>query len=119
MKMRQPRNMFRDGGSGLSRGTPSIIDIDNPPRRRRVENSRVNPNDLLPLGDPDDPTLPFTNEITNARISRKIKMAAIRACNGTDDLENHVRIFSNALLLQPVNDAIKCRAFPQILGDMA
>ncbi|KAL8102846.1 hypothetical protein AgCh_027390 [Apium graveolens] len=40
-------------------------------------------------------------------------MPTIKAYDGTGDPANHVRTFSNALLLQPVNDAIKCRAFPQ------
>ncbi|XP_074356111.1 uncharacterized protein LOC141695796 [Apium graveolens] len=55
----------------------------------------------------------------NAHITRKFKMPTIKAYDVTGDPENHVRIFSNALLLQPVNDAIKCRAFPQTLSGMA
>ncbi|KAL8126173.1 hypothetical protein AgCh_013456 [Apium graveolens] len=72
---------------------------------------RDDPSDLLPLGDPDDPTPPFTEEIMNAHISRKFKMPTIKAY--------HVRIFFNVLLLQPVNDAIKCQTFPQTLSGMA
>ena len=87
---------------------PPIIDLDGPVRRRAVA-PRTDPSNLLPLGDPDDPTPPFTEEIMNAHISRKFKMPTIKAYDGTGDLANHVRTFSNALLLQPVKDAIKCR----------
>ncbi|XP_074374086.1 uncharacterized protein LOC141714467 [Apium graveolens] len=38
-------------------------------------------------------------------------MPIIKAYDGTGDPTSHVRTFSNALLLQSVNDAIKCRAF--------
>lgn len=65
----------------------------------RVETPRSNPKDLMPLGDPDDPTPPFTGEVMNARISKKFKMPTIRAYDGTGDPANHVRTFSNALLL--------------------
>ncbi|XP_074337258.1 uncharacterized protein LOC141674448 [Apium graveolens] len=73
----------------------------------------------MPLGDPDDLNPPFTDEIMNAHISKKFKMPIIKAYDGIGDPANHVRTFSNALLLQPVNDAIKCRAFPQTLSGMA
>ncbi|KAL8134898.1 hypothetical protein AgCh_009781 [Apium graveolens] len=100
------------------RNPPPIIDLDGPLQRRNVV-PRADPSDLLPLGDHDDPTPPFTEEIMNAHISRKFKMPTIKAYDGTGDPANHVRTFSNALLLQPVNDAIKCRAFPQTLSGMA
>ncbi|KAL8104626.1 hypothetical protein AgCh_028738 [Apium graveolens] len=100
------------------RNLPPVIDLDGPVRRRAVV-PRTDPSNLLPLGDPDDPTPPFTEEIMNAHISRKFKMPTIKAYDGTGDPANHVRTFSNALLLQPVNDAIKCRAFPQTLSGMA
>ncbi|KAL8098989.1 hypothetical protein AgCh_031627 [Apium graveolens] len=100
------------------RNPPPVIDLDGPVRRRAVV-PRTDPSNLLPLGDPDDPTPPFTEEIMNAHISRKFKMPTIKAYDGTGDPANHVRTFSNALLLQPVNDAIKCRAFPQTLSGMA
>ena len=87
--------------------------------QRRAVVPRADPINLLPLGDPDDPTPPFTEEIMNTHISRKFKMPTIKAYDGTGDPANHVRTFSNALLLQPVNDAIKCRAFPQTLSGMA
>ncbi|KAK1377439.1 hypothetical protein POM88_024183 [Heracleum sosnowskyi] len=54
-----------------------------------------------------------------ANISRKFKMPTIKAYDGTGDPANHVRTFSNALLLHPTNDAVKCRAFPQTLEGMA
>ncbi|KAL8149298.1 hypothetical protein AgCh_006344 [Apium graveolens] len=88
-------------------------DDDVAPRRRRADK------EPMPDGDPDDPTPPFTEEIMSAHISRKFKMPTIKAYDGTGDPDNHVRTFSNALLLQPVNDAIKCRAFPQTLSGMA
>ncbi|KAL8091612.1 hypothetical protein AgCh_034025 [Apium graveolens] len=100
------------------RNPPPVIDLDGLVRRRAVI-PRTDPSNLLPLGDPDDPTPPFTEEIMNAHISRKFKMPTIKAYDGTGDPANHVRTFSNALLLQPVNDAIKCRAFPQTLSGMA
>ncbi|KAL8115462.1 hypothetical protein AgCh_022089 [Apium graveolens] len=100
------------------RNPPPVIDLDGPVRRRAAV-PRTDPSNLLPLGDPDDPTPPFTEEIMNAHISRKFKMPTIKAYDGTGDPANHVRTFSNALLLQPVNDAIKCRAFPQTLSGMA
>lgn len=92
---------------------PPVIDLESTPRRR------TDPDDLLPLGDPDDLTPPFTETIMKARISRKFKMSTIKAYDGTGDPTNHVRTFSNALLLQPVNDTIKCSAFLQTLGGMA
>lgn len=46
-------------------------------------------------------------------------MPTIKPHDGTGDPENHVRTFPNALLLEPISDALKCRAFPQILGGMA
>ncbi|XP_074346865.1 uncharacterized protein LOC141685672 [Apium graveolens] len=55
----------------------------------------------------------------NVRISRKFNMPTIKAYDGIGDPANHVRMFSNALLLQTVNDAIKCQAFPQTLSGMA
>ncbi|WOH00670.1 hypothetical protein DCAR_0520043 [Daucus carota subsp. sativus] len=70
-------------------------------------------------GDPDNPVPPFTQEIMGARISRKFKLPTIKAYDGTGDPANHVRTFMNALLLQPVTEAIKCRAFPQTLSGMA
>ncbi|KAL8116199.1 hypothetical protein AgCh_022626 [Apium graveolens] len=100
------------------RNPPPVIDLDGPVRRRAVV-PRTDPSNLLPLGDPDDPTPPFTEEIMNDHISRKFKMPTIKAYDGTGDPANHVRTFSNTLLLQPVNDAIKCRAFPQTLSGMA
>ncbi|KAL8155345.1 hypothetical protein AgCh_000649 [Apium graveolens] len=80
------------------RAPPPIIGLDGPIPRRVVA-PRVDPSDLMPLGDPDDPTPPFTEEIINSHISRKFKMPTIKAYDGTGDTANHVRIFSNALLL--------------------
>ncbi|KAL8134594.1 hypothetical protein AgCh_009570 [Apium graveolens] len=100
------------------RNPPPIIDLDGP-LQRRVVVPRADLNNLLSLGDPDEPTPPFTEEIMNAHISRKFKMPTIKAYDGAGDPANHVRTFSNALLLQPVNDAIKCLAFPQTLSGMA
>ena len=98
-----------------------VINLDDYPRPRPVVSQRTDPSDLLPLrvGNPDDPTPPFTEEIMQAHISRKFKMPNIKTYDGMGDPANHVRTFSNALLLQPVNDAIKCRGFPQTLGGMA
>ncbi|KAL8154930.1 hypothetical protein AgCh_000334 [Apium graveolens] len=100
------------------RNPPPIIDLDGPSQRRAVV-PRADPSNLLPLGDPDDPTPSFTEEIMNAHISRKFKIPTIKAYDGAGDPDNHIRTFSNALLLQPVNDAIKCQAFPQTLSSMA
>lgn len=44
-------------------------------------------------------------------------MPTVKAYNETGKTKNHVRTFSNTLLLQPLNDAIKCKAFPQTLGE--
>ena len=74
---------------------------------------------LLPADDPDNPIPPFTEEILGARNPQKFKLPTIKAYDGTSDLANHVRTFMNALLLQPVMEAIKCRAFPQTLSGMA
>lgn len=71
---------------------------------------------LLPLGDPDDSTPPFTEEIMNACILRKFKMPTFKTYEGIGDLINYVRTFSNALLLQLLSDVIKFRAFHQTLG---
>lgn len=46
-------------------------------------------------------------------------MPTIKAFNGAGDPANHVRTFTNALLLQPADDPIKCRAFPETLEGMA
>ncbi|KAL8109295.1 hypothetical protein AgCh_025408 [Apium graveolens] len=97
------------------RNPPPVIDLDGPSQRRVVV-PRTDPSTLLPLGDPDDPTPPFTEEIMNAHISRKFKMPTIKAYDGMGDPANHVMTFSNALLLQPVNDAIKRQTFPQTLS---
>ncbi|XP_063941432.1 uncharacterized protein LOC135149610 [Daucus carota subsp. sativus] len=93
-----------------------------PPPEPRDENPRqtiMNQIHLLPAGDPDNPVPPFTQEIMGARISQKFKLPTIKAYDGTGDPANHVRTFMNALLLQPVTEAIKCRAFPQTLSGMA
>ncbi|KAL8103407.1 hypothetical protein AgCh_027832 [Apium graveolens] len=97
------------------RNPPPIIDLDGLIQIRVVV-PRADPSNLLPLGDPDDPNPPFTEEIMNAHISRKFKMPTIKAYDGTGDPANHVRTFPNILLLQPVNDAIKFWAFPQTLS---
>ncbi|KAK1367259.1 hypothetical protein POM88_042820 [Heracleum sosnowskyi] len=77
-----------------------IINLDPPSRRtKRAEAPRGDPSILLPLGDPDDPTPPFTQDIMKTAISRKFKMPSIKAYDGTGDPANHVRTFSNALLL--------------------
>ncbi|XP_063942645.1 uncharacterized protein LOC135150313 [Daucus carota subsp. sativus] len=93
-----------------------------PPPEPRDENPRqtvMNQIHLLPAGDPDNPVPPFTQEIMGARISQKLKLPTIKAYDGTGDPANHVRTFMNALLLQPVTEAIKCRDFPQTLSGMA
>ena len=100
------------------RDPPPIIDLDGPLQRRTVV-PRADPSNFLPLGYHDDPTPPFTEEIMNVHISRKFKIPTIKSYDGTGDPANHVRTFSNALLLQPVNDAIKCLAFSQTLSGMA
>ena len=64
-----------------------------------METPIADPIELVPLGDPDDPKPPFTEEIMNAHISRKFKMPIIKSFDGTGDPANHVRTFSNALLL--------------------
>ncbi|KAK1401275.1 hypothetical protein POM88_000880 [Heracleum sosnowskyi] len=97
-----------------------VINLDPTPRTpRRAEAPKGDLTELLPVGDPDDPTPPFTQDIMKIHMSRKFKMSTIKACDGTGDPANHVRTFSNALLLQPTNDAVKCRAFPQTLAGMA
>lgn len=111
LKMRQPRHMLRTGGSGVWTDAAPSIDLGDPPRRRRAEIPRADSNDLLPLGEPDDPTPPFTEEIMNTHILRKFKMLTIKAYDWTGDPENHVTKFSNALLLQSVNGAIKLGCF--------
>ncbi|KAL8149174.1 hypothetical protein AgCh_006257 [Apium graveolens] len=50
------------------RNPPPVIDLDGPVRRRAIV-PRTDPSNLLPLGDPDDLTPPFTEEIMNAHIS--------------------------------------------------
>ena len=99
------------------RELPPIIELEHTPKRR--EPPRVDPSRLMALGGPDDPTPPFTEEIMNAPISRRFKMPTIKTYDGVGDHVNHVRTFINALLTQPVDDALKCRAFPQTLGGMA
>lgn len=73
----------------------------------------------MPLGDPDVPAPLFIEEVMNVYITRKLKMLTIKIYEGIGDPVNHVRIFSNALLLQPMSDATKCRAFPQNLGSQS
>ena len=78
--------------------------------------SKDNPIIIFLLGDPDDPTPPFTEEIMNANISKRFKIPTIKTYEGIGDPMNHIQTFSNILLLQPISNAIKCMAFPQILG---
>ncbi|KAL8124026.1 hypothetical protein AgCh_011871 [Apium graveolens] len=70
------------------RNPPPIIDLDGP-QQRRVVVPRADPSDILPLGDPDDPTPTFTEDIMNVHISRKFKMPTIKAYYGTGDPANH------------------------------
>ena len=102
----------------VRRRTPSVVDLDfTPPRRRTViTEPRDDPAELMPLGDLDDPIPPFTEEIMNEHISRRFKMPNIKTYDGAGDPANHVRTFSNALLLLQTTDAIKCRAFPPDTG---
>ena len=51
-------------------------------------------------------------------VSQKFKMPTIKAYDGTGDPVNHIRTFSNALLLQPIIDAIECRTFSQTQGSI-
>ncbi|KAK1368417.1 hypothetical protein POM88_034509 [Heracleum sosnowskyi] len=75
---------------GRTTGRVPIINLDPTPRRtKRAEAPRGDPNVLLPLGDPDDPTPPFTQDIMKATISRKFKMSTIKAYDGTGDPANH------------------------------
>lgn len=88
------------------------------PPESRDENSRhsgMNQIHLFLVGDPDNPIPPFIEEIMGARISKKFKLPTIKAYDGTGDHVNHVQMFMNALLLQPITEAITCRAFPQTL----
>ena len=79
------------------------------------------PIELTPLlGDPDDPTPPFTDDIMKVYISRKFKMPNIKAYDGTGDPANHIRTFlKRTTTCSPSSDAVKCRAFPKTLGGMA
>lgn len=45
----------------------------------------------------------------NTNIFLKFKMPTMKAYDVTSDPANHVKIFSNASLIQPVNDVVKCR----------
>ena len=93
-----------------------------PEPRQRTENpqnSGMNRIHLLAAGDPENPIPPFTEEIMAARISRKFKLPTIKAYDGTGDPANHVRTFMNALLLEFVTEAIKCRPFSQTMSGMA
>ena len=54
-----------------------------------------------------------------ANISRRFKMHFIKTYKGIGDPPNHIQTLSNALLLQPVSDALKCKTFPQTLGGLA
>ena len=51
------------------------------------------------LGDPDDPTPPFMDDIMKAYVSQKFKMPTIKSYDETGDPMNHMRTFLNALLL--------------------
>ena len=75
-----------------TRDRPPVIDLE-------ATQTRADPDSLLPLGDPDNPTPPFTQNIMRAHILRKFKMPTIKAYDGTGDPANHVRTFSNAMLL--------------------
>lgn len=73
---------------------------------------RLKPTVLIPLPrDPDDPTPPFTDDIKNVHISRKFKISTIKVYDGMDEPANHIRILSNALLLQPDTDDIKSAGY--------
>ncbi|KAK1365344.1 hypothetical protein POM88_040905 [Heracleum sosnowskyi] len=123
IEIEQQRRQTQPSNQGA--GDVPIIDLGTPSRRQegarapRTEIPKSDPRVLTQLGDPDDPIPPFTEEVMDAHVSRKFKMPTIKAYDGTGDPATHVRTFSNALLLQPVTDALKCRAFPQTLAGMA
>lgn len=73
----------------------------------------------MPLRVPDNPTSMIIEEIVDAHILRKFKMPYVQAYDRISCLANHVRTFSNTLLLHPLNDSIKYREFTQTLGGMA
>lgn len=54
---------------------------------------------LTPTRDPNYTTPSFMDEIMNAPISRKFKMLIIKVYDGIGNIVNHVRSFSNELLL--------------------
>lgn len=60
-----------------------IINFDSPPHPTSTVVPRDDPNDLMPLGEPDDLTPPFTEEIMRASILRKFKMPTTKTYYGT------------------------------------
>ncbi|KAK1393811.1 hypothetical protein POM88_012867 [Heracleum sosnowskyi] len=123
MEIEQQRRQTQPLNQGA--GDVPVIDLERPLRRQgrarapRTEIPRSDPRALMQLGDPDDPIPPFTEEVMADHVSRKFKMPTINLYDGTGDPATHVRTFSNALLLQPVTDALKCTTFPQTLAGMA
>jgi hypothetical protein len=103
------------GGTTRRQERPEAPAVETP----RVEAPRPRAVELVTLGKPNNPKPPFTKEVMDEHISRKFKMPTIKPYDGKGDPSNHVRTFSNALLLQPASDALKCRAFPQTLSGMA
>ncbi|KAK1360126.1 hypothetical protein POM88_044600 [Heracleum sosnowskyi] len=89
-RMQGSRNLLAEQEAAKAQSQASgrvpIINLDPTPRRtKRAEAPRDDPSVLLPLGDPDDPTPPFTQDIMKASISRKFKMPTIKAYDGTGD----------------------------------
>ena len=64
-------------------------------------------------------TLPFVRKIMEAEIPIKFKLPQLPVFNGMGDPVIHIASFRNKMILQNINDATLCRAFPSMLTEIA
>ena len=64
-------------------------------------------------------TLPFVSKIMETEISAKFKLPQLPVFDGIGDPIIHIASFRNKMILQNINDATLCRAFPSTLIEIA
>ena len=64
-------------------------------------------------------TLPFVSKIMEVGIPAKFKLPQLPVFDGMGDPVIHIASFHNKMILQNINDAILCRAFPSTLTEIA
>ena len=64
-------------------------------------------------------TLPFVSRIIETEIPTKFKLSQLPIFDGMGDPVIHISSFRNKMILQNINDATLCRAFPSTLTEIA